>query len=252
MLLLYGTGRAATHLGHAFVKAGVQVVGVVGRNEEARNALAKALSTKAYGTSDELPKTDLILLAIADDAIEQVALSLPQNETVMAHCSGARSLDALEPHVNRGVLWPIQTLGIVDPIDLTNAPLVIDGNTERSRTVLHDLAKKVSTNVIELAFVQRQRVHLAAVLTSNLPVFLVREGQRLLQEADLPTTLLEPLWQATAKRITELGPEAALTGPARRGDIRTVKQHLDQLEDDPDLRDAYALLSKLIMRAYGF
>ncbi|MBK7298753.1 MAG: DUF2520 domain-containing protein [Flavobacteriales bacterium] len=118
--------------------------------------------------------------------------------------------------------------------------------------MLSELAKKVSSNVVELAHDKRQRVHLAAVLTSNLPVFLVREGQRLLRAADLPTTLLEPLWRETAKRITELGPEAALTGPARRGDIRTIKQHLDQLADDPDLRDAYALLSKLIMRAHGF
>ena len=129
---------------------------------------------------------------------------------------------------------------------------MIDSNTDHARTVLSELAKKVSSNVVELAHDKRQRVHLAAVLTSNLPVFLVREGQRLLRAADLPTTLLEPLWRETAKRITELGPEAALTGPARRGDIRTIKQHLDQLADDPDLRDAYALLSKLIMRAHGF
>ncbi|MBK7241919.1 MAG: DUF2520 domain-containing protein [Flavobacteriales bacterium] len=217
MILLYGTGRAATHLGHAFVKAGVQVVGVVGRNEEARNALAKVLGTKAYSKRDELPKADVILLAIADDAIEKVALKFPQSEAVIVHCSGARSLDALEPHADRGVLWPIQTLGTGEPIDLSTAPLVIDSNTDHARTVLSELAKKVSSNVVELAHDKRQRVHLAAVLTSNLPVFLVREGQRLLRAADLPTTLLEPLWRETAKRITELGPEAALTGPARRG-----------------------------------
>ncbi|MBP6311993.1 MAG: Rossmann-like and DUF2520 domain-containing protein [Flavobacteriales bacterium] len=252
MILLYGTGRAATHLGHAFVNAGVKLVGVVGRNEEGRTALAKALGTAAYAKHDVLPKADLILLAVADDAIEQVAAKLSPSDAVVAHCSGARSLDALEPHANRGVVWPIQTLGTGEPIDLTTTPLVIDGNTDHARTVLQELAKKVSSNVVELAYEKRQRVHLAAVLTSNLPVFLVREGQRMLRDADLPTTLLEPLWQATAERISELGPEAALTGPARRGDIRTVKQHLDQLADDPDLRDAYALLSKLIMRTYGF
>ncbi|MBK7298754.1 MAG: NAD(P)-binding domain-containing protein [Flavobacteriales bacterium] len=65
MILLYGTGRAATHLGHAFVKAGVQVVGVVGRNEEARNALAKVLGTKAYSKRDELPKADVIFVGDA-------------------------------------------------------------------------------------------------------------------------------------------------------------------------------------------
>lgn len=251
MLLLYGTGRAAFHLGHAFVKAGADVCGVVGRNEEALNELANSLGTKAFVKGDTLPQADIMLLAVSDDSIAKVAKKLPPTNAIVAHCSGARSLEALEPHQHRGVLWPIQTLSNTEPIDLSHIPLITDGNTDHARNTIRDLAKKVSQNVTELRCADRQRVHLAATLTSNLPVFLVREGQRLLKEADLPITLLEPLWQTTAKRITELGPEAALTGPARRGDVRTIKQHLDQLHNDPDLRDAYALLSKLIMRAYG-
>ncbi|MBK7298825.1 MAG: hypothetical protein IPI91_20330 [Flavobacteriales bacterium] len=60
-------------------------------------------------------------MAIADDAIEKAALKFPQSEAAIVHCSGARSLDALEPHADRGVLWPIQTLGTGEPIDLSTA-----------------------------------------------------------------------------------------------------------------------------------
>ena len=47
-----------------------------------------------------------------------------------------------------------------------------------------------------------------------------------------------------------LGAKEAVTGPARRGDIRTIAQHLDRLTSDPDLRRAYAVLSDLILRTY--
>ncbi|MBK9765379.1 MAG: DUF2520 domain-containing protein [Flavobacteriales bacterium] len=48
-----------------------------------------------------------------------------------------------------------------------------------------------------------------------------------------------------------MGPEKALTGPARRGHKRTIEQHLALLANDPELQEAYAVLSKLILKAYG-
>lgn len=250
-LLIIGTGRAAFHLGNAFKKAGVRLNGIVGRDPSRAKELASQLGTSAYVIGEELPNADVVLLAVSDDAITTVAQALPSSEAVVAHVSGARSLDALDPHKHQGVLWPIQTLGVGTPIDLSNVPMIVDGNTDHAKQVIWRLGQQVSTRVSELGHAQRQRVHLAAVLTSNLPVFLVREGQRLLKESKLPTDLLGPLWETTAARVADLGPERALTGPARRGDERTIEQHLALLANDPELQEAYAVLSKLILKAYG-
>jgi len=249
-LLIIGTGRAAFHLGNAFKKAGIPLNGLVGRDPSRTKELAAELGTSAYLIGEKLPSADVVLLAVSDDAIASVAQALPRTEAVVAHVSGARSLDALDPHKHQGVLWPIQSLGAGTPMDLGNIPLIVDGNTDHSKQVMQALAHQVSNRVTELAHAKRQRVHLAAVLTSNLPVFLVREGQRLLKEAELPSDLLGPLWETTAARVTELGPEKALTGPARRGDERTIEQHLALLTGDPDLQQAYGVLSKLILKAY--
>lgn len=250
-LLIIGTGRAAFHLGHAFIKAGVKLNGLVGRDLTRAKDLAAELGTSGYLLGEELPSADVVLLAVSDDAIATVAQALPRTTGVVAHVSGGRSLDVLVPHTSQGVLWPIQTLGVGSPIDLGNVPLIVDGNTDHAKHVMRTLAQQVSSHVTELAHAQRQRVHLAAVLTSNFPVFLVREGQRLLRDVQLPKDLLGPLWITTAARVAELGPEKALTGPARRGDLRTIEQHLAQLSDDPDLQEAYGVLSNLILKAYG-
>ena len=250
-ILLVGTGRAAFHLGHALRNASVHVVGVVGRDAARTASLASRLGTVPIAPGTDLPKADLVLLAVRDDAIGEVSERLPLSSAVVVHTSGAQPLDGVARHPQHGVLWPVQTLSEGDPMDLGQVPLVIDANNEQARTVIQGIAQRISARVLELAHEQRQRVHLAAVLASNFPVFLVREAQRLLDEQGLPTDLLAPLWSATAANVLSKGPDEALTGPARRGDDKTVQRHLDLLRHDPELRRAYALLSELIQRTYG-
>lgn len=250
-ILLIGTGRAAFQLGHAFRANGVTITGVAGRDAQRTRQLAGALRTTPLPLGDRLPPSDTMLIAVSDDAIAQVAEQLPVSDAIVAHVSGSRSLDVLAKHPHHGVLWPVQTLGPDTPMDLRTVPLIVDGNDEHTRTILLALAGRISDRPLVLAHEQRRLVHLAATLTSNLPVFLAAEAQRLLREYDLPPDLLMPLWHATAVNVERMGPANALTGPARRGDVRTVQAHLDRLTHDPDLRRAYALLSNMILKAYG-
>jgi len=250
-VLIIGSGRAAFHLGHALVRSGVRIVGVVGRDPVRVDELALALGTQALSLADALPPTAVTLLAVSDDAIAPVAAALPERDGVLVHCSGTRSLDDLLPHGHRAVLWPIQALSAGEPLDLADVPLVVDGNTTTALDAVIELAQRIGPKVHVLAHEQRRRVHLAAAVTSNLPVFLAAEAQRLLAHDGLPTDLLTPLWRTTAERAAALGPQNALTGPARRGDTGTIHAHLDLLTHDPDLRRAYAQLSDMILRAYG-
>ena len=248
-VLLIGTGRTAFHLGHAVTRADVTMAGVVGREASKTAALATALGCPAFSFKDALPAGDVRLLCISDDAIEEVAKLLPMSSGVIAHTSGAKSVTLLGDHAHRGVLWPIQSLSPGEPIDLLHVPLVIDAEDEMALNMLRDLAKRISSNVVELTREKRQLLHLSAVFASNFPVFLLREAERLLKENGLSPELIHPLWQATTAKAS-LGAEQALTGPARRGDLRTIGQHLDRLTLDPDLRRAYGLLSDLILKSY--
>lgn len=250
-ILIIGTGRMAYHLGHAIRGAGHSIVGITGRDAQKLADLSRFLECPAFRWNQEPPEADVTLIATSDDAIAEVSARLRPSSGIVAHTAGAVDLAVLGPHEHRGVLWPIQTLSHGAPTDLSDIPLIVDGNTPTARDMMLKLARSISGSVLQLSHAQRERMHLAAVITSNLPVFLVREAQRLLRQENLPPDLLMPLWRTTAANVSAIGPEHALTGPARRGDTRSIHKHLDQLASDPDLRRAYAQLSAMILKAYG-
>ncbi|MCB9183456.1 MAG: DUF2520 domain-containing protein [Flavobacteriales bacterium] len=249
-ILLIGTGRMAYHLGHAMVQANLPLIGVAGRDSAKLNDLARFLERPGY-RMDLLPAADLTIIATSDDSIAEVAGQVPARKGVVAHTAGAVGLDVLAPHAHRAVLWPVQTLSHGAPIDLSDVPLVVDGSGPEALEGILRVARAISGSVLQLPHGQRELLHLAAVLASNLPVFLMQEAQRLLKQEKLPPNLLMPLWRLTASKVSTIGPEQSLTGPARRGDIASIRHHLDLLTDEPDLRRAYALLSTMILKANG-
>ncbi|MBS1547217.1 MAG: DUF2520 domain-containing protein [Bacteroidetes bacterium] len=248
-VLLIGTGRLAFHLGHALARSGNGITGVMGRNQGNTEALAKTLECPAFKQGGELPKVDLRIIAVSDDAIAEVAGQLPVDGTPVVHLSGSKSVGLLAPHVHRGVLWPIHSFSPGDPADFTGIPLVVDADDAGTMEHLMGLARSLSRQVAQLPFEKRQRLHLSAVITANFPVFLLREAERLLDQHGIDRGLLLPLWKsATAKAVQDA--DIAVTGPARRGDTKTIALQKGLLADEPELRRAYVALSDLILHTY--
>ena len=55
-----------------------------------------------------------------------------------------------------------------------------------------------------------------------------------------------PLIDETARKVHELEPKAAQTGPAIRYDENVIGNHLRMLADDPGMQQLYELLSRSI------
>lgn len=250
-ILLIGTGRMAHNLGHAIRKAGHTIISITGRDPMKLAAIGRYLDAPTVRWDHAWPEADITVIATSDDTIGTVSARVPSTGRIVIHTAGTVDLDVLTPHENRGVLWPVQTLSHGAPTDLGDIPLIVDGSTPPALDAVLKLARSISGSVLQLSLEQRKRMHLAAAITSNLPVFLVREAQRILHKENLPPDLLMPLWRNTAANVASIGPEHALTGPARRGDVRSIRGHLALLEGEPDLRRAYALISTMIMKAYG-
>jgi hypothetical protein len=72
--------------------------------------------------------------------------------------------------------------------------------------------------------------HAAAVLASNYQVTLMDAALELMEGAGLgrgeALDALGPLLRASTENVLSAGPEHALTGPVRRGDVGTVRKHL--------------------------
>ena len=93
-------------------------------------------------------------------------------------------------------------------------------------------------------------MHLAAVFVNNFWNHLAVLSDEWCEANGLNGKLLLPLMKETAAKLLELKPAEAQTGPARRHDEITLKAHLALVENFPELKEVYALLSHQIGKRY--
>ena len=212
-----GTGRAGSALAGRLREAGLAVTA-------GREALADA---------------DLVLLAVPDAAIGEVARAVPVGPWV-AHVSGATSVTALAPHERRFSLHPLQTLTRDrGPEQLDGAWAAVTFETDEAGRVAHWLAEQVGLRAFDLADADKPLYHAGAAIASNFLVTLYRVAARLLAETNAPPEALVPLM----RRVIENGFQ--LTGPIARGDWGTVDAHLVAIrERTPEVEAVYQALAE--------
>jgi len=249
-ITIIGSGNVATHLAAAFKNAGHTIVQVYSRNMQNASLLAYHVKTEAINNIEHInPETDLFVISVKDDAIEPIAVELTQYNKLIAHTSGATSLQTLQKHTqNAGVFYPLQTFSKTRELNFNTVPLCIEGADDKITSTLNELAYTVSQNVYRVNSEQRKVLHLAAIFANNFPNYLYHVSQQLLAEKQLPFDLLRPLILETAEKVQGHLPADAQTGPAVRNDEKTMASHLEQLRENPDLQEIYKLLSQGIIK----
>ncbi len=191
---------------------------------------------------------DVVLICAPDDAIETIAAGTPESATVL-HTSGATSIDILSQFESYGVLYPMQTLSIDKVVDLAQLPIGIEGNTEHVNTQLAELTG-FSSGVIPLNSDQRLKFHLAAVFVNNFGNQMLEIAYDLASSGGLDPEILYPLMRETTDKALAIGPTKAQTGPASRGDMKTIEKHLSLLSKHPEYKEIYEVLTKEIKRKH--
>ena len=224
---IIGPGRAGTSLATAMSRAGWEVLPTLGRDDD--------LSTAAVGT-------DLVLIAVPDQAIAEVAHAVkPVERTVVAHVSGSAGLRPLASHRRRAVLHPLVALPDAErgAERLVGAwfGLAADGDP-----LVTEVVASLRGRVVHVAETGWARYHAAAVIASNHLVALLGQAERVAASIGAPVEAYLDLARGSLADVAALGPRAALTGPVRRGDTATVERHLDALP--PDERPAYEAMAE--------
>lgn len=252
---IIGTGSLAINLAPALEQAGMVINNVYGRS----TASAKKITNNLYQanpTTDldlSSSKSGLFLILVTDNVIEEVSreLVLPDN-AIVAHTSGPMSISVLgyTASPNIGVLYPLQTFSSQKRVHFNEVPLLIEGDNKLTRKVMHSVANKLSNNVHEASSAQRRMIHLAAIFAANFTNSLLVQANTLLEKADADLDILAPLLEETIRKSLALGPVKAQTGPASRGDLEVLDQHMELLERYPDLQEVYQLISQQILDRY--
>lgn len=201
--------------------------------------MARALVAEAwpepvfFGRGDDLSTVgagaDAVVIATPDDVIAAVAAEMPPTDAVVVHLSGSRGLAELGGHRAVGALHPLVALPDPDlgAERLRGAWFATAGDplVERIVAALHGRSFTIADE-------DRAAYHAAAVIASNHLVALLGQAERVTAIAGVPFDALLDLAEGSLANVRELGPAAALTGPASRGDEATIRRHLAALGDD--------------------
>jgi len=213
----------------------IERVNVIGSG---RVGSAVSARLRERGLELDAPDPELVLLCVPDRSIGEAAAYVDPGPWV-AHVSGATPLAALDPHLRRFSVHPLQTFTLRRGAEqLDGAWAAVTAESDEARTVATWLAGTLGLRPFPLADENRAAYHAGAAIASNYLVTLRQAAGSLLESAGAPPEALDPLMRRTIENGFEL------TGPIQRGDWETVERHLDAIQASrPELEAMYRVLA---------
>lgn len=256
-----GPGALGSSLLRALVKSGYEIASVISRNPAGETLQTGIVATELFRMSeaDNTNLGQLVFIAAPDDSISDVAMLLSTLNInwpgrTVAHCSGFLTSGELASIREKGgsvaSFHPLQTFvkGSVSD-DFKNINISLEGGSEALH-VLEKVTSDLGARPLFLDQDQKSMLHISAVFLSNYLVSLGGIADRLIQNS-IPgrdVSLLYPLLLQTASNLAKSTPADALTGPVARGDVQTVRKHLETLSLDKEILKAYKLLGREAIR----
>jgi predicted short-subunit dehydrogenase-like oxidoreductase (DUF2520 family) len=250
-----GAGITGTSLAVRLQRHGYRIIAVSSRTFASAERLARRIDgCRVYNTAQEVAnEAQLIFITTPDDVINEVVNRVRWHKgQSIIHCSGAHSTDILvaakQFGAHTGCFHPLQTFANVEQAieNLPGSTFAIEAS-ESLLTTLKEMATAMTCNWVILTADNKVLYHTAAVFACNYLVTLVKLAADLWQDFGVPreqaVTALLPLLRGTLNNIESIGLPGCLTGPIARGDLGTIKKHLEALEKEkPHLLNSYKQL----------
>lgn len=236
-----GAGIVGFCLAITLSRKGYMVKAVASRSRSSAKALASRIDgcVPYSSAQDVVNNCDVVFVTTPDDAIAKVVSSVSWRKGQgVLHCSGAASLDVLEPARRQGAIvgtfHPLQTFSSLDEAtkNLPGTTCAIEGGPV-SRAFLENVALDLRCRPLFLKPGDKALYHASAVMVCGFTVGLAKLATDLWgsmgfsQEEALAA--LMPLLRGTVNSLESVGLPQALTGPFARGDVGTVQKHLEAL-----------------------
>lgn len=255
-----GAGKVAKSFGKYLIKNEIAVGGYYSRSFSSAQEAADITNSIAFANVENLiSKCDLIFITTPDDAIEEVCTKISaevgfRKGQVVAHMSGAASSDILKSSKKQECftysIHPLQAFADIDKAvdDLNSTPFGIEGDDEKLNEVIQ-LIEKCGNEYFIINKEDKVLYHAAACVVSNYLVTLMDVGISFMKAVGIDEKkgfeALYPLVSGSLENVRKLGPAKALTGPIARGDAKTVKHHVYEIEQKlPELLDIYNVLGR--------
>lgn len=246
---ILGAGNVASHLYKAFKNAkNVTVKQWYNRTYSDISSYANEVDT--IDDLSQLKDADIYIMAVSDDSIASLSRALPFENRLVAHTSGSVSIHDLDRKNQRAVFYPLQTFSKDAELDFSEVPICIEVTEKENLQLMKDLAEALGCKPYKITTEQRQTLHLSAVFINNFTNQLYRIAHEISDAKSINFDILKPLIMETARKVQDMSPYMAQTGPAKRNDKKTIKRHLKQLENE-EHKAIYELLTASIKKTHG-
>lgn len=243
---IIGAGNVGHNFGLAFRQAGYLIQEIYSRTQHSAMLLSQTLNCSfTTDLSNLSSKTDLLILAVNDDALPEVIEQIQLKDKPIVHTSGSTPIDIFEGQGFKdfGIFYPVQSFSKNETESLHPIPICVEGNSAQMEDLLLSLARSVSTKVYSMDSTKRKALHVAAVFANNFTNHLFHIAHELLSENKISFEIIRPLLEKTSNKIKTESPLNAQTGPAVRNDRKVIESHLKYLENHEDYRKIYELMT---------
>lgn len=256
-IALVGAGSLATALAISLRRAGYRIDAIVARQPGSSLIRARQLALRVRARAvvgAERLNARILWLCVPDSEIAHAAASLAETfygkGRIALHSSGALSSDELEPLASKGAavatVHPLMTFVKGSRPSLAAVPFAIEGDAEAVR-----IARAVVRDLGGEAYIIRKEdknaYHAWGTFASPLLTALLATTEQVaglagVRGATARRRMLPILWQ-TVKNYGVLGAAKGFSGPIVRGDVETVRRHLEVLRA-PVPRQVYVALAR--------
>ena len=263
---IVGSGRVASALALLFKSKGIPVVSVISRRKVFARRLASLIGCRLASDrlSDIHPDTNFLLLAVPDDVIVSLAKEISLLTTLdfphlyCAHTSGIQTSNDLAALAKRKVIVFSLHPMLSFPANLTrreqlealkNVSYGVEGSLNATRFA-NRLIHRLGGNMFRIPKEAKILYHTACVFASNYEVALLGVVESLVRTISktAPLAHFRKLTESSIANAYRKTPAKAITGPAVRGDLRTVRHHRRELaHTKKKLVNLYTMLGRVAL-----
>jgi predicted short-subunit dehydrogenase-like oxidoreductase (DUF2520 family) len=249
-----GAGKLGTALAHAVALSNEYTLASVITTKDQ----LQGISCSIYKKITDVPEYNgMVFLCVPDDIINEVGVELLrsgllQNDCIVAHVSGARGASELKELALTGTpvasFHPMQTFTLNCSSDVFDAIFVSIEGDKSACSILALFAKHLGAKPHIIDAQTKTALHIAGVMVSNFMSGLFLTAGDILNQSnaeynrDFIRSNYNTIARNTLDNIIQKGFPEAITGPASRGDRKTIEQHLNSINDD-NLKHLYLTMS---------
>jgi predicted short-subunit dehydrogenase-like oxidoreductase (DUF2520 family) len=249
-----GAGNLATHLIQELYSKGYSVLSVYSRKIKTARKLAEVTASSYTDNYEDLPaEAGIYIISVTDDAISSAVAALAGTHSVVVHTAGSVDISVFVEKVSRyGVIYPLQTFSKGRKVNFSSIPFLLEASDKETMRIIRNLVSDISENSTEMNSAERRWVHLAAVFACNFTNYMFTCASDILERKNIGFELLFPLIEETTRKAVENNPSLMQTGPAVRGNVNIMNDHIRLLSDYPEWQKIYNFVSQAILEHYHF